>query len=65
MNASAKYRKMINKLAEKNQLIVIKRNGHKDFDLIINFEIVKNFKKRDSINKRIIKLCQKLLSHQK
>ena len=54
----AKYRKMINQLAEKNQLIVIKRNGHKDYDFIINFEIIKNFKKRDSINKRIIKLYQ-------
>jgi hypothetical protein len=60
MKASKKYRKMINDLSEKNQVINIIRNGPKNYDLIINFEIIKNFKKRDSINKRIVKLCQKL-----
>lgn len=60
MKATAKYHKMINELAGKNKLILIIRNGHKNYDYIINFELIKNFKKRDSINKRIIKLYKSL-----
>ena len=56
MKGSAKYRKMQNNLDKIGLHTNIIKIDNKAFAFIVNFETIKVFKKRDSINKRIIQL---------
>ena len=56
MNGSKKYRKLQNDLDKVGIITVIIKTGKKQFDFNINSTIVATFKKRDSANKRIVKL---------
>jgi hypothetical protein len=51
-----KYRKMMSFLDSVGFVISIQRIHNKRYSLIINGEIIKTFRKRDSCNKRITKM---------
>jgi hypothetical protein len=56
MKGSGKYRKIQNDLDGIGLNTSVVRQGKKAYALVVNFEIVAVLKKRDSINKRILKL---------
>ncbi len=56
MNISEKVRRKQNILLQNNIIAEIKRVERKNYQLIINFEVIKVFKKRESCNNRIMKL---------
>jgi len=51
-----KYRVILNELDVKGIVVAIIRAGHKNYNFIENGVIVKNYKKRESCNKRLLKL---------
>lgn len=53
-----KYREIMSKLDAKGIICSIIRAGDKNYNFIINGVIVKNYKKRESCNKRLIKLSK-------
>jgi meiotically up-regulated gene 157 (Mug157) protein len=60
MKGAPKYRKMQAELDKNNCITTIVRNYEKSFSFIINGEVIKAFKKRDSANQRIKKLYEAL-----
>lgn len=57
--ARKKYRVILSELDSKGIMISIVRVCEKNYNFIINGEIVKNYKKRESANKRLLKLQKK------
>ena len=53
---SKKYRAMMSFLDEIGLMVCIDRVSKKQFTLLVNGEIKKSYKKRDSCNKQIIKM---------
>lgn len=51
-----KYRTILQQLDAKGIVVAIIRAGHKNYNFIKNGVIVKNYKKRESCNKRLLKL---------
>ena len=51
-----KYRAILHELDAKGIVVAIIRAGHKNYNFIENGVIVKNYKKRESCNKRLLKL---------
>lgn len=56
MRAGKRYRKLQGDLDKKGICTSIQRVSKNQFDFIINAEIIKSFKTRQSANKRIVKL---------
>lgn len=56
MAGSKKYRKLQGELDKIGIFTFIIRSGKRQFDFVVNGEIVKSFKKRSSANMRIVKL---------
>ena len=54
-----KYRAILSELDAKGIVVAIIRAGHKNYNFIENGVIVKNYKKRESCNKRLLKLKNK------
>ena len=54
-----KYRAILQQLDAKGIVVAIIRAGHKNYNFIENGVIVKNYKKRESCNKRLLKLKNK------
>lgn len=54
--ARKEYRVILRELDSKGIMISIVRVCEKNYNFIINGEIVKNYKKRESANKRLLKL---------
>lgn len=54
--ADSKYRKLQSELDNEGILTAIVREGEKTYTFIINGEVIKCFKKRSSINRRLEKL---------
>ena len=59
MKGSKKYRALQNDLDKVGILTLILKTGKKEYNFIVNSTIVACFKKRDSANKRILKLYNK------
>lgn len=51
-----KYRAILHELDAKGIVVAIIRAGQKNYNFIENGVIVKNYKKRESCNKRLLKL---------
>ena len=51
-----KYRAILSELDTKGIVVAIIRAGEKNYNFIENGVIVKNYKKRESYNKRLLKL---------
>lgn len=51
-----KYRAILQQLDAKGIVVAIIRAGHKNYNFIENGVITKNYKKRESCNKRLLKL---------
>ncbi len=54
--ARKEYRVILSELDSKGLMVSIVRVCEKNYNFIINGEIVKNYKKRESANKRLLKL---------
>lgn len=55
MKGNKKYRKMMGDLDNVGLLIIINRVSKKQYDFILNGEIIKSYKKRDSCNQLLKK----------
>ena len=64
IKGSKKYRQLQGELDKIGYMTAIVRQEKKNFLFIINGEIIKSFKKRESINKRIKKLHNEKLQTQ-
>lgn len=63
MKGGSKYRKMQNELDKIGFITAIIKNGRKNYAFILNGQIIKVFAKRDSCNKRIVKLYETMQIH--
>lgn len=59
-----KYRLLQNDLDEVGVHTCILRIGPKRFQLIVNYEVVKEFRKRSTCNSRLIKLHKKHIANE-
>lgn len=50
------FRKFLNQCDKRGMLFGIKRNGPKSFDVLFNFEIVRQYKNRVSCKNKIMKM---------
>ena len=62
--ANEKYRKMQGELDQWGDLTTIERISKNQFDWIVNGELEGSFAKRESCNKRLIKLYTKVKQHE-
>lgn len=61
IKGNEKYRKLMAELDKKDILISIQKTGENEYTFINNGTIEKVYKKRESCNKRILKLYKKHL----
>lgn len=54
--ASKEFRKLMNELLNHGLIVNIIHVGKSNYNFVVNGEIIKNYKKRESANKRLIKM---------
>ncbi|MFB9099008.1 MULTISPECIES: hypothetical protein [Flavobacterium] len=64
MKGSPKYRTIQSDLDKIGLMTAIVREGAKTYTFIINGQVIKCFKRRDSINRRLLKLHKKHIKTQ-